>query len=169
MHDTEVSPGSIGAFDMSQAHGTRRASARRNRRSAGVVIVRKHGSGWQFLVLRAYTYWDFPKGGIEPGESPIEAARRETREETALTDLAFRWGEDWIETEPYASGKIARYYLAEALSGDVRLEPAPGARYPEHHEYRWIDRAEAEGMLVPRMLRVLDWAESRLRRDAGEP
>lgn len=154
---------------MTQAHGTRGASTRRNRRSAGIVIVRSQDTSWQFLVLRAYTYWDFPKGGIESGESAIEAALREAREETALTDLAFRWGEDWIETEPYASGKIARYYLAEALSGDVRLEPAPGARYPEHHEYRWIHRAEADGMLVPRMLRVLDWAESRLRQGSSAP
>ena len=152
---------------MSQTTRTRGATVRRNRRSAGVVIVRRHDSGWHFLVLRAYTYWDFPKGGIEPGESPMEAACREAREETALTDLAFRWGEDWIETEPYASGKIARYYVAEALSGEVRLEPAPGARYPEHHEFRWIDRAEAERMLVPRMLRVLDWAEQLIHRSAA--
>lgn len=152
---------------MSPSPGRRPPPARRNRRSAGVVIVRSRDSGWQFLVLRAYTYWDFPKGGIEPGESPMEAARREAREETALTDLAFRWGEDWIETEPYASGKIARYYLAEAVSGEVRLEPAPGARFPEHHEFRWIDRVEAERMLVPRMLRVLNWAEELIHRRAA--
>jgi len=147
---------------MSQSLDRRGTPVRRPRRSAGIVIVRRWGAGWRFLVLRAYTYWDFPKGGIEPGESPLDAAKREAREETTLTELSFHWGEDWIETEPYASGKIARYYLAEAAAGDVRLEPAPGARHPEHHEYRWIDRAEAGRLLVPRMLRILDWALERL-------
>ena len=83
------------------------------RRSAGVVVVRRNRDAWNVLLLRAFAYWDFPKGRIEQGESPLEAARRETREETTLTDLDFRWGDLWIETEPYAGGKIARYYLAE--------------------------------------------------------
>lgn len=141
----------------------------RLRRSAGIVVVRRFGTGWRFLALRAYSYWDFPKGGIEPGESPMEAARRETREETGLTALAFHWGEDWIETEPYAGGKIARYYVAECAAGDVRLEPAPGTRHPEHHEYRWIDRRDAGRLLVPRMLRVLDWAIDKLEAPSVAP
>lgn len=132
------------------------------RRSAGVVVVRYRDGQPRFLVLRAYNYWDFPKGGIEPGESPLEAARRETREETALTDLVFRWGETWIETEPYAGGKIARYYLAESPGGEVRLEPSPDLGRPEHHEFRWVDQPGARRLLVPRMLRVLEWALARL-------
>ncbi|MGH8579780.1 MAG: NUDIX domain-containing protein [Gammaproteobacteria bacterium] len=33
-------------------------------------------------MLRAYNYWDFPKGTVEPAEDPFEAACREVEEET---------------------------------------------------------------------------------------
>lgn len=128
------------------------------RRSAGVVVVRQADAGWRYLLLRAFRYWDFPKGGVEPGESLLDTARRETLEETTLSQLAFRWGEVWIDTEPYAEGKVARYYLAESAGGDVRLEPSPTLGRPEHHEFRWMSATEARPMLVPRIRRVLDWA-----------
>ena len=134
----------------------------RTRKSAGVVVVRHRDGAWRVLLLRAFGYWDFPKGGIEPGETALEAARRETREETALTDLRFRWGDIWTETEPYAGGKIARYYLAECPSGDVRIVPSPSSGRPEHHEFRWFALEEAAARLVPRTRRVLEWAQARL-------
>lgn len=131
-------------------------------RSAGVVVVRREARGWRLLVLRAYRNWDFPKGLIEPGESPFEAAVREAREETGIEDLVFRWGEDYRETEPYARNKVARYYLGETQSVLLTLPVNPELGRPEHHEYRWVDFAEARRLLPPRLQSVLSWARARL-------
>lgn len=85
-----------------------------NRLAAGVVVLRQGAGGWRCLLLRAYRNWDFPKGMVEPGETAWTAAQREVAEETGLTDLCFSFGQDFRETAPYAQGKVARYYLAEA-------------------------------------------------------
>ena len=53
-----------------------------SRLSCGVVLVRQADSGWVTLMLRAYYHWDFPKGLMEEGEEPIQAALRELQEET---------------------------------------------------------------------------------------
>jgi bis(5'-nucleosidyl)-tetraphosphatase len=132
------------------------------RRSAGVVVVRPGADGPRFLLLRCYRYWDFPKGEIELGEDPIDAARREVREETEIGDLHFRWGETFTETPPYAGGKIARYYLGESASGPVSLPVNPQLGRPEHDEYRWASRAEAASLLNERLRAVLDWADHQL-------
>lgn len=143
---------------------------RPQRLSAGVVVVRHVPEGWRFLLLRAFRHWDFPKGTVEPGEAPLEAAIREVREESGLVDLDFRWGERYRETEPYAHGKVARYYLAESRSGEVRLQTNPALGRPEHDEFRWLDYAAARTLLAPRLQRVLDWAQrlvSGARRPGG--
>lgn len=126
--------------------------------SAGVVVVRRAGNTWHYLLLRAYDYWDFPKGIVEPGEDPFAAAIRETEEETTLTDLDFRWGHVFIETEPYGKNKIARYYIAESKDGEVNLPVSAELGHPEHDEYRWLDYESARPLLVPRVQAILDWA-----------
>jgi bis(5'-nucleosidyl)-tetraphosphatase len=130
--------------------------------SAGVIVVRRvQGQGdWHYLLLRAYNYWDFPKGIVETGEEPLGAARREVEEETGLTELNFRWGHGFSETEPYGKGKTARYYVAETQQAEIILPISPELGHPEHHEYRWASYQEARGLLVPRVARILDWAHA---------
>lgn len=126
--------------------------------SAGVVVVRRFDGTAHYLLLRAYNYWDFPKGTVEKGEDPLEAALREVREETTLTELVFRWGYDYRETPIYGRGKVARYYLAECPRGEVSLPVNPELSRPEHHEYRWLDYSTARSRLVPRLQAILQWA-----------
>ncbi len=130
------------------------------KRSAGIVVLRRVPDGWRLLLLRAFRNWDFPKGRIEVGEDPLDAALRETREETGLTDLAFSWGHDFRETEPYAGGKIARFYMAQTGTESIELPVNPELGRPEHHEWRWTSFDEARELVAPRLRFIVDWAES---------
>jgi 8-oxo-dGTP pyrophosphatase MutT (NUDIX family) len=130
--------------------------------SAGVIVVRREGGAWQYLLLRAFQYWDFPKGIVEAGEEPLEAARREVEEETGLKGLVFSWGHDYRETPPYGPGKVARYYVAETQQTKVILPISPELGRPEHHEYRWMSYEEARGLLAPRVTPIIDWAHARI-------
>ena len=130
--------------------------------SAGVVVARLDNSGWLLLVLRAYLNWDFPKGMVEPGESPLDAALRETAEEAAISDLVFRWGDGYCETAPYGRGKVARYYLAETAQRFIALPVSPELGRPEHDEWRWVNFNEAEHLLPPRLQPILAWVRKQL-------
>lgn len=127
--------------------------------SVGVVIVRIYPAEPRYLLLRAFQYWDFPKGVVEEGEDPLAAAQREVFEETALTELNFRWGKGYLETPPYGAGKIARYYLAESPGGEVHLPVNPLLGKPEHDEFRWVTFEEADKLLGPRLRPILNWAD----------
>ncbi len=124
--------------------------------------MRETRQGTRFLMLRAFRHWDFPKGIVEPGEGPKEAAIREVREETTIADLEFVWGNVYLETGPYSRGKIARYYLARTVTSDVRIPPSPDTGRPEHNEIRWVSLREARRLAAPRVLTVVDWAVEQL-------
>ena len=131
--------------------------------SAGVVVVRQEEDAWQVLLLRAYNYWDCPKGLVEEGEEPVATARREVREETGIQELDFRWGEGFIETEPYSKNKVARYYVAQTTVTDIKLPNSKELGRPEHHEFRWLEFEAASVLTVRRIQIVLNWAQERLR------
>jgi bis(5'-nucleosidyl)-tetraphosphatase len=57
-------------------------------RSAGAVVYRKVGNSRLYLLLQNAGRWDFPKGGVEKGESEIQTVVREVEEETGLGDLS---------------------------------------------------------------------------------
>jgi 8-oxo-dGTP pyrophosphatase MutT (NUDIX family) len=115
-----------------------------------VVVVRRAG---RFLVLRRVPerlgYWNLVAGGVEPGETPAEAARRELLEETGLetevrelpVELSYSLLEDPPEVRArYAPGLetiTVHSFVAEAPSG---WEPVLDG---EHDDYRWCVEEDA--------------------------
>lgn len=134
--------------------------------SSGVVVVRREEQSLLYLLLKAYQYWDFPKGQVEPGETPFQAAIREVREETTLTWLDFHWGEIFFETPPYRGGKVARYYIAQTGISEIELPVNPELGRPEHQDFAWVRFRQACTMVSPRVRQVLDWADAII---AAEP
>ena len=121
-------------------------------------MVRPSEEGWRFLLLRAFNHWDFPKGMVESGEEPLEAALREVKEESLIDDLEFAWGESSTRTGPYSRGKVACYYVAVTRTVEVTLPVNPELGRPEHSEFRWVDFDEAMQLVSPRVRPVLHWA-----------
>ena len=76
--------------------------------------------------------WQFPAGEIEPGESPDEAAVRETREETGLTVRPTRRLGERIHP---ATGRTMVYVACDVEAGNAHL-----ADEDELAEVAWCDR-----------------------------
>ena len=128
--------------------------------SAGVVVLRWDADHYKYLLLKAYNYWDFPKGMVEQGESPFACALREVEEETTITQLDFRWGKIYRQTQPYNHGrKVARYYIASTRVCEISLPINPTLGRAEHSAYRWVTRQQAWSMLTPRVQAILRWSD----------
>lgn len=123
-------------------------------KSAGAVIFRRE-KGKIFYLLLHYPptkrgaksdYWDFPKGHIEKGESQLDTAKREVKEETGLEDLKFVDGfKEWIKYFFRYKGrtifKIVTFYLAETETKDVKISF-------EHMGYEWLPYDKATRQLT---------------------
>lgn len=97
--------------------------------SAGGIVFRRGPDGTpRFLLIRdSYRHWGFPKGHLEDGETPAEAALRETREETGLEQLELVGPIKLIDWHFRFRGKyihkFCHFFLLESAAGD----PVPQA------------------------------------------
>jgi bis(5'-nucleosidyl)-tetraphosphatase len=132
-------------------------------RSAGFVLFREGAEGRRFLLLRHRDggHWAFPKGRLEPGERPEEAARRELAEETGIVELEMEDG--LLGESRYTFRRDGRevdkrvvYFLARARDANVSLSR-------EHSEWAWLDwREAAERLTFDDARRILERAHERL-------
>ena len=115
----------------------------KHEKSAGAVVFRKENGKILYLLLDySYRseYLGFPRGGVEPGESEKEAARREIKEETGL-DVNFIEGfketVHWFyRRDGDTVSKTLVLFLAEAKSDKVIVSE-------EHVGYEWLTFEEA--------------------------
>jgi 8-oxo-dGTP pyrophosphatase MutT (NUDIX family) len=102
-------------------HGRSARRARVETSSGGVVYRR--GEDFEFLLIRdPYDNWGLPKGHIEGGETPQQAALREVEEETGLRDLELVAQLPTIDWYFRARGKLVHkfchFFLLRCADGD---------------------------------------------------
>jgi 8-oxo-dGTP pyrophosphatase MutT (NUDIX family) len=117
-----------------------------------MLVRRMRGRWWFAAVLpqgkRAGT-WVLPKGLVDPGETPSEAAVREGHEETGLHGrLSSKLGDvRYVYTwEGERVFKIVSFYLAHASGGRVGELPAGMER--EVADVRWLPLVNAQQLLA---------------------
>ena len=141
---------------------------RHTRGEREVLLIRPGGPFWRNKDQGA---WMIPKGAIEAGEAPAEAALREFEEETGTR----------LTQVPFPLAKIrqsgGKHVVAFALEGDLdhlavtsnefEMEWPPRSgrreRHPEVAEARWMTIREARAMMLPSQLPLLDALEDKLR------
>ena len=121
------------------------------RPNVGIVLM--HDDGRVFWARRVRRDgWQFPQGGINTDETPLEAMYRELREETGLLPAhvdVLGATPGWLRYRlpPHAIrhrdklvciGQKQVWYLLRfrGLEGDVRLD---GTDCPEFDHWRWVD------------------------------
>ena len=147
--------------------------------SAGILLFRKRGGAIEVLLIRPggpfwrnkdVGAWMIPKGAVEPGEAPAEAALREFEEETGtrLTSIPFP-----LKRIRQSGGKIVEAFALEGdldpavvKSNEFELEWPPRSgkleRFPECEEARWMTIGQARAMMLPSQLPLLDALEEKL-------
>jgi predicted NUDIX family NTP pyrophosphohydrolase len=148
-------------------------------RSAGILLFRKSHDvevllikpGGPFWRNRDAGAWMIPKGAVEPGETPAEAALREFEEETGTRLGAVPFP---LATVRQAGGKHVEAFALEGdldptavTSNEFEMEWPPRSgrreRFPEVVEARWMTLADARAMMLPSQLPLLDALEDKLK------
>jgi predicted NUDIX family NTP pyrophosphohydrolase len=159
--------------------------ANRTSTSAGLLLYRRTGAGVEVFLAhpggpfwrqRDTGAWTIPKGEVDSGEEPLEAALREFEEETGLTPHG-----------PFVSlgsirqkgGKVVHAWgwegdadPAQVTSNPTRMEWPRGSgrwlTFPEVDRCAWFDAGAARLRINPAQAELLDRLEASLSQDSKE-
>jgi putative (di)nucleoside polyphosphate hydrolase len=141
------------------------------RRCVGIMVLNPAGHVWagRRIVIPndemhgAVQLWQMPQGGIDKGEDPLSAARRELHEETGMTTVSLLaeapgWINYDLPPEMVGIALKGRYrgqtqrWFAFRFEGDeseIQINPPPGGHTAEFDAWAWRPIDELPGLIVP--------------------
>ena len=130
------------------------------RRGVGIVLF--NPAGKVFIAQRIDNpgpAWQMPQGGIDKGEDPLAAARREMREETGVTsaDLLAE-SRDWLRYDLPAElaarmwkgkyrGQEQKWFAFRFTGKDAEIDI--DGKHPEFSRWKWIAFHRVPELIVP--------------------
>ena len=105
-------------------------------KSAGAVVFKDTPKGREYLLLQNGGRWDFPKGGVEKGETDLQTVVREVSEETGMKNFKIIPGfkriiEYFYRRDKKNIHKQVVYMLARAGDEGVKISF-------EHQGFGWF-------------------------------
>lgn len=136
------------------------------RRNAGGVIVRPAGGKLYVALARdqGQSGYILPKGGVDPGESLIEAARREIAEEAGFTELELIAPLGVCERLNFAKTRwlVTHYFLFRT----EQLEACP-LELERHAPPHWFDLDALPELFWPEQRALLEQQRERIKALVG--
>ncbi len=107
--------------------------------------------------------WQMPQGGIDRGEEPEQAARRELYEETGIQSISLlAEAPNWINYDlpehligVALKGKYrgqSQRWFAYRFTGnerEIQINPPPGNEQAEFDQWKWVNMSKLPDLIVP--------------------
>lgn len=149
----------------------------------GLVWTGRRIAGADSEMAASSHLWQMPQGGIDDGETPVEAAWRELYEETGIRSASLiEEAPDWVyydlPRELLGIALKGRYrgqkqrWFAFRFEGDdseIRINPPPGGHHPEFDAWDWKPMAELPSLIVPFKRPVYEQVVAAFSHLAGKP
>jgi 8-oxo-dGTP pyrophosphatase MutT (NUDIX family) len=117
-------------------------------KSYGIIPLRQESEVWQVLLIlhQGGRHWAFPKGHGDPGETALDSARRELKEETGLDIQELLQESPLVERYQFHRKhevvvKTVQYFPA-LVSGELKLQAE------EIRDAKWVPLKEAASHLT---------------------